>query len=61
MMAPSASDGINNPQGTFMPNVKIVITSFIASASVSSQIALYTPGPAAAISIAELTSVKLRL
>lgn len=52
---------MNSPQGTLMPKVKMVMTSFSTRASTSSQMAWYTPGPAAAFSIAEFTSVKLRL
>lgn len=61
MIAPSVSDGMKRPQGTFMPNVNTVNTRYTMKAKIKSQIALYTPGPAAAISIAEFTSVKFRL
>lgn len=40
MMAPRQSDGMNNPQGTLMPNVNIVMISFTIIARISSQIAL---------------------
>lgn len=60
-IAPSARLGMNSPHGTLMPKVKMVMTSFSTRASTSSQMAWYTPGPAAAFSIAEFTSVKLRL
>ena len=60
-IAPSARLGMKSPQGTLMPKVKMVMTSLSMSARTSSQMARYTPGPAAAFSMAEFTSVKLRL
>lgn len=60
-IAPNVSDGMNRPHGTFIPKVNIVRTRYTTNAKISNQIALYTPGPAAAISMAEFTSVKFRL
>lgn len=60
-MAPKQRDGMNSPHGTLIPNVKTVMVSLRISAKMSNHSARWTPGPAAAISIAELTSVKLRL
>lgn len=61
MIAPRHRLGMNSPQGTLMPKVKIVRVSFMIRARIKSQIALKTPGPAAAISMAEFTSVKFLL
>lgn len=46
---------------TFMPKVKMVMINFSIKAMISSQIALYTPGPAAAKSMADFTFVKFLL
>ncbi len=40
--------GMKRPQGTFIPNVNIVVTNLNTRASVSNHIAWYTPGPASA-------------
>ena len=60
-MAPRHKLGIKRPQGTFMPKVKTVATNLKTRARDNNRTALYTPGPAAAISMAELTSVKFLL
>lgn len=60
-MAPRHKDGMKSPQGTFMPKVKMVMTSLRIRARMRSQMAWSTPGPAAAMPMGELTSVKLRL
>lgn len=60
-MAPKHNDGIKSPHGTLIPNVKINKQNLTMNVRMSNQTALYTPGPAAAISIAEFTSVKFLL
>lgn len=40
MIAPRHNEGINKPQGTLMPNVKIVMTSLRIIAKINNQMAL---------------------
>lgn len=60
-IAPRHKLGMKRPHGTFMPKVKMVMMSFRIRARIRSHMALWTPGPAAAISMAEFTSVKFLL
>ena len=56
-IAPIQRDGIYNPAGTLMPIVKIVMTILKTNARKRRARAVYTPVPAAALSIAPLTFV----
>ena len=51
-IAPKHKLGINNPHGTFIPNVKIVVISLKINARTRSDTAVNTPGPADEISSA---------
>lgn len=56
-IAPMHSDGMYNPAGTLMPMVKMVIITLNTKARHNKAKAVYTPDPAAALSMTPLTLV----